>query len=47
MEYPKKFNKQYPGEKPVIIIKGSGGAGTIKIKEYRLIKEVGKMGVYK
>lgn len=47
MEYPKKFNKSFPGEKPVIIIRASGEPGTIKVKEYRLIKEVGKMGVYK
>ena len=47
MEYPKKFTKTYKGEKPVKIIRASGEAGTIKLKEYRFIKEVGEMGVYK
>ncbi len=47
MEYPKKFSRSFPGEKPVIIIRASGETGAIKIKEYRLTKEIGKMGVYK
>lgn len=54
MEYPKKFTKTYEGEKPVIIIRASGEPsvrlgepGTMKVKEYRLIKSIGKMGVYK
>ena len=47
MEYPKKFTRTYEDEKPVIIIRVSGESGAIKLKEYRLIKEVGKMGVYK
>jgi hypothetical protein len=47
MEYPKKFTRIYEDEKPVVIIRASGEPGQVKIKEYRLIKEVGKMGVYK
>jgi hypothetical protein len=47
MEYPKKFTRTYEEEKPVIIIRASGEPGTIKVKEYRLIKQIGKMGVYK
>ena len=47
MEFPKKFTKSYEGKKPVKIIKGTGEQGSIKIVEYKLIREIGKMGVYK
>jgi hypothetical protein len=47
LEYPKKITKNFPGEKPVIIIRASGEPGAFKVKEYRLIKEIGKMGIYK
>lgn len=47
IDYPKKFTRSYEGKKPIKIIRGSGEWGQVKIVEYRLIKEVGKMGVYK
>jgi hypothetical protein len=47
IQFPKKFTRTDEEVKPVAIIRCSGEAGNIKLKEYRLIKEVGKMGVYK
>jgi hypothetical protein len=47
MEYPKKFTRSYEDKKPDKIIRGSGEPGSYKIIEYRLAREIGKMGVYK
>jgi hypothetical protein len=47
MEYPKKFIKSYEDEKPDKIVRGSGEPGCCKTIEYRLVREIGKTGVYK
>lgn len=47
IQFPKKFTRTCEDEKPAIIIRCSGESGSIKLKEYRLVREVGKMGVYK
>jgi hypothetical protein len=45
MEYPKKFTKSYSyvEDIPAKIIRGDG----IKIVEYRRVKIIGQMGVFK
>lgn len=47
MQFPKKFTRIYEDEKPVVIIRGSGDEHGLKVVNYRLTREIGKMGVYK
>lgn len=48
MEYPKKISCFYDkGQRPDIIIRGSGELPSVKIAEYRLVKEKGNLCVYK